>query len=121
MAFARCTTYLEFYNALLRIKDSKNALHDNISDEDGNIKQKNTKDSLHLVPSIVNRSNEAFTILDLLVEVRVPTHLVLGLNPSVILVFVLKEVPATPMLGISSDAILITTTREYNLLHMGSN
>lgn len=68
MASARCTTYLEFYDALFRIKDSKNVLSDNIDDEDGNIKRKNTKASLPLVPGRVNRSNEAVTILDLLME-----------------------------------------------------
>lgn len=121
MAFARCTTYLEFYDALLCIKDLKNALRDNIGDEDGKIKRKNTKGGLPLVPGIVNRSNKAVTILDLLVEVPVPTDPVLGLNPWVIPAFILKEVLATPMLGISSDAILITMKREYNFLHMRCN
>lgn len=67
-ASARCTTYQEFYEALLHVEDSENAPSDNVGDESGSTQQKSTGGNRLLVTGRVNLSNGVATISDNLVK-----------------------------------------------------
>lgn len=99
-ASARCTTYQEFYKALLRVEDSKNAPSDNVGDESGSTQRKSTGGSCLLVTGRVNLSNRVATIPDNLVKDLVPAHPVLRVSLMVILTSVLREVRETLVLRI---------------------
>lgn len=99
-ASARCTTYQEFFEALLRVEDSKNAPSDNVGDESGSTQLKSTGGSRLLVTSRVNLSNGVATIPANLVKDLVPAHPVLRVSLTIILTSILREVRETLVLRI---------------------